>query len=45
MTDKPTTPPQEPRRLPPNFVDKTPERVGTVMEIVGAKPPKAKPKP
>jgi hypothetical protein len=46
MTDTPPpAPPRPPLVLPPNFVDRTAERVGTVMAIVGApKPPKDKPK-
>jgi hypothetical protein len=35
----------EPLQLPPNYIDVTAERVGTVIVIVRApKPPKAKPK-
>jgi Tfp pilus assembly ATPase PilU len=37
MTDKPApTPPHEPLQLPSNFVDKTAEKIGTVIGIVGA---------
>jgi hypothetical protein len=37
MTDKkPESTPRQPLRLPPNFVDRTPERIGTVIGIVGA---------
>ena len=42
MTDKPApTPPREPLVLPPNFVDKTAEKAGTVIGIVGATAAKA----
>ena len=37
MTDKPApTPPREPLRLPSNCIDRTAERIGTVVVIVGA---------
>jgi hypothetical protein len=48
MTDKkpePATSPREPLRLPPNFVDRTAERVGTVTGIVGATAPAKANKP
>jgi hypothetical protein len=37
MTDKPTPPPpRPPLQLPPNCVDRTAERIGTVTVIIGA---------
>jgi hypothetical protein len=36
MTDKPTPPPREPLRLPPNGRDVTAEKIGTVIGITGA---------
>jgi len=37
ITDKPApTPPRPPLQLPPNFVDRTAEKIGTVIGIVGA---------
>jgi hypothetical protein len=37
MTDKPAPPPpRQPLRLPPNCVDRTAERTGTITVIVGA---------
>jgi hypothetical protein len=38
MTDKPepATPPKPPLVLPPNFIDWTAEKIGTVIGIVGA---------
>jgi hypothetical protein len=39
-----TPPPRQPLQLPSNFRDVTAERVGTVVVIVEATAPKAKPK-
>jgi hypothetical protein len=42
MTDKPApTPPREPLVLPPNFRDRTAEKIGTVIGIIGATAAKA----
>jgi hypothetical protein len=41
MTGNPTTPPREPLRLSANFIDRTAEKIGTVIGIVRATAAKA----